>query len=325
MVELQEKIMNKGPILIIDGMNVFIRHYIRHPGMSTHGYHVGGMLGTLNSLASLIDLLRPSVVYFVWESGGNSRRRMLLPDYKRGRKPPKLNRYYEDDIPDSMENRVYQIKHLISMLELLGVCQLFIEDCEADDVIGYICRNTFKDMKKVVASSDRDFYQLIDDKTMQYSWSSRKFIDSNAVRKEMGVIPANFVTARTFTGDSSDNIPGVKGVGFKTLLKSVPQLAGDEELSIKDIIKHCESNRGSGLKTYEKLYEHSADAKRNWRIMYLDVSNLAAQQIRKIESIIDDFKPSLDKMKLMRLMIDEGLPTFNVHDLFSIFLTLRRD
>ena len=316
--------MNNEVILIVDAMNLFIRHYIRHPGMSLHGHHTGGIIGSLNALAGLIELLQPKTVYVVWESGGNARRRALLPDYKRNRKPPKLNRYYEGDIPDTAENRVHQIKVLVNMLELLGVCQFFVEDCEADDIIGYLCRNTFLKEKKVIASSDRDFYQLIDDITMQYSWSSKKFIDPVAVKIETGVIPANFVVARTFVGDASDNIPGVKGVGFKTLLKRIPQLTGDKELLVRDIINHCEIHRKTGLKVYEKLCEHAADASRNWRLMYLDVSSLAAQQIRKVDAVVEDFKPSLDKMKLMRMMLDEGLPTFNTHDLFSTFLTLRR-
>ena len=102
---------SQRPILIIDGMNAFVRSYAAYPSMSSHGYQVGGCVGFLKTLRKLVSEISPSSVYVVWEGGGSQRRRNLYADYKMNRKPEKLNRFYEDDIPDSDDNKKH---HLIS-------------------------------------------------------------------------------------------------------------------------------------------------------------------------------------------------------------------
>lgn len=313
---------NIRPILLIDAMNLFARHYIRNPAMSSHGHHAGGVVGFLSSLRMLVEMIHPSTVFVVWEGGGSPRRRAIFPDYKKDRKPPRLNRYYEDDIPDSSENRIQQVKSLIGLLNHLPVCQIFVDDCEADDVIGYVCRNKFKDRNRIIASSDKDYYQLIDERTKMYSWTSKKFVDPAGVLAEYGISSSNFAVAKAIVGDPSDGIPGIKGVGFKTLAKRFPRLASDEECSTADIIVDSENLRSGGLKMIQRICEGTEVINRNWRLMYLDVSNLAAMQIRKVDSVIGSFKPTKNKLQLMRGLIDEGLPTVDVHDLFSAFVAL---
>lgn len=285
--------------------------------MSTHGYQAGGIVGFLTSTAQLVSLLAPEAVFVVWEGNGSARRRAIFPDYKKGRRPPKLNRYYEE-IPDSQENRLQQIKALTMLLKSVPVCQLFVEDCEADDVIGYLCRNRFKTSKKVIASSDRDLYQLIDENTMVYSWSSKKFVGPDEVLAEFNISSSNFVLAKAVCGDASDAIPGVKGVGFKTIAKRFDLRSSP--VSIADLITASDEARASSnAKIYTQIYESQDLIKRNWRLMYLDVSNLAAVQVRKIDAIVDSFKPSKNKMQLMRTLIDEGLGAFDSHEFFSSF------
>lgn len=313
---------NVRPALFIDAMNLFARHYIRHPGMSAHGHHAGGIVGFLNQLKFLVEMIHPSYVAVIWEGGGSLRRRAIFPDYKKNRKPPRLNRYYEGDIPDTKENRIYQIKVLVEILKELPICQIFIEDAEADDVIGYLCKYKFQDRSKIVASSDKDFYQLVDDSTRIYSWTSKKFIGAADVLKETGIASHNFAVAKSFAGDASDGIPGVKGVHFKTLAKRFPQLSSDEECSIEEILKECEKLRPEGLKTIESICESKDLIKRNWRLMYLDMANMAAVQVKKVDAVITSYTASKNKLKLMKKLIDEGLPTLDVHDLFSAFQML---
>lgn len=286
--------------------------------MSTDGQQAGGIVGFLNSLRHLVEMTMPESVYVVWEGGGSSRRRTLFPEYKAGRKPPRLNRYYEDDIPDSKENRMHQIKVLVETLKSLPVCQLFIEDCEADDVIGYLCRNCFRDKRKLIASSDRDFYQLVDQMTMIYSWASKKFIGFNEVIAEFEISPENFVLAKAVCGDASDAIPGVKGVGFKSLVKRFD--LKNALVSLPDLMKLANDGRAqSDVKIYAQICENESLIKRNWRLMYLDSTNLAASQIRKIEAVVDSFKPTKNKIQLMRTLLDEGLGAYDSHELFSAF------
>lgn len=310
--------MPNGPILLIDSLNLFSRHYCRNPAMSTHGHQAGGIVGFLKSLQDLVMMTAPSRVFIVWESGGSSRRRAVFPEYKQNRRPPKLNRYYEDDIPDSSENRLHQIKFLIEALKYVPVMQIFVEDCEADDVIGFLCRNKLKGEKKIIVSSDRDYYQLLDDFTMIYSLSSKKFMGAADVVKQFNISPVNFVLAKALNGDASDGIPGVKGVGFKTIAKRF-DLNSDKEVTVDELLKFCAQDHEKATKFYKKIIDNESIIKRNIDIMYLDTANLAAVQMKKINVIADSSEPKKNKMKFMKLLIDEGLGTFDTDDFFAGF------
>ena len=95
--------MIKDRYLIVDGLNLFTRHYVAHPAMSKNGEQIGGFVGFFNNITRLITRCRPEKVFVIWEGGGSQRKRNLYPDYKKGSRPQKLNRYY-DDIPDTKRN-----------------------------------------------------------------------------------------------------------------------------------------------------------------------------------------------------------------------------
>ena len=209
-------------IIIIDAYNLFTRHYIAHPGMSKNGEQVGGVVGFFNNLTRLVERINPERVYVVWEGGGSKRKRDLYPDYKKGRRPAKMNRYYED-IPDSIENRNFQIKILVALLSNFPITQIYVEGSEADDAIGYMAKYKLSNQNIVVISSDHDFYQLISDRLIIWSPTLKSFVNEKKVIERFNVHPNNFCLAKSISGDTSDNIPGVKGVSFKTLSKYFPK------------------------------------------------------------------------------------------------------
>ena len=300
------------PILIIDGLNVHTRHFVANPAMSAHGHQVGGIVGFLRGIELLVQKTSAKRVVVVWEGGGSPRRRAIYPEYKSKRRPQKLNRYYGNDIPDTIENRNYQIVLLIELLRLAPVNQIYVSDCEADDVIGYLARYKFKDQKCVIVSSDKDFYQLLSDNITQWSPGQRRFISKNNVLEKFGIPVHNFCTARSFIGDQSDGIPGIKGAGFKTLLKRFPELADDKDVSVGDIIELSNARAlKKKIKLFKEINNNFEIPKRNWRLMYLDMINLSASQVQKIDSSIDTFEPCRNKIEFMRTMIREGISTFN--------------
>jgi DNA polymerase-1 len=300
-----------------------MRHYCANPTMSENGEPAGGLVGFLKSLGPLCDQFNPTQVIVVWESGGNQKRRaMSSGSYKDGRKPAKLNRYYEDDIPNTVENHNNQISLLIEALKSLPVRQIYVKDTEADDVIGYICNYKFKESKIVVVSSDRDLYQLIDDRVLQWSLNQKKLIDSNSVIEKFGVSPQNFCVARCFTGDASDSIEGVKGAGFRTLAKKFPELIKEDFFSVSDLVERSkELAKSSGANIYKSIIEGEEDAKKNWKLMHLDISRLNGDQIKRIEYQLGISLPSSNKISLLRLLVREGLKSV---DLNSTFATLKR-
>ena len=127
--------MNERPVLIVDALNLFVRHFVANPTMNESGEHVGGFLGFLKSLGYLCERTLPKEVIVVWEGGGSPRRRAILKDYKDRRRPYKMNRYYGDEIPDTFENRNKQISLVVEALGNVPVRQIYVEDCEADDII----------------------------------------------------------------------------------------------------------------------------------------------------------------------------------------------
>lgn len=292
-----------SPILIVDGMNLFVRNYAANPAMSTNGDYIGGVLGFTGMLASIVRQLNPRKVVVIWEAGGAPRKRALYPEYKQGRKPVKTNRYYDGDdnsIDDSEENKIWQVRQVTRILNNLPISQVYVPDCEADDVIGYLCRYRYVDEEKIILSSDKDFYQLVDDKTRIYTPTKKAFVKTEDVLKEFNIAPHNFCVAKAFCGDASDNINGVERVGFKTLAKKFPVLASDTKINIEDIITEAEerSQVKKPLKMYTRIVSSADIVRRNWKLMYLDLAMLDASQIKRINETLDTFTPTYNKLKV---------------------------
>jgi 5'-3' exonuclease len=310
---------SQRPILIIDGMNAFVRSYAAYPSMSSHGYQMGGCIGFLKTLRKLINEISPSVVYVVWEGGGSQRRRNLYADYKMNRKPEKLNRFYEDDIPDSDDNKKHQLITLLGMLKKAPVCQLYVSDCEGDDVIAYLCRQKFLNLPKIIASSDKDMYQLLDENTSIYSLHKKTYVNSESVVTEFRVQPKNFALAKALCGDPSDNIPGVKGLGFKTVSKVLPFLGQENEILLEDVFNYCHAHLGESS-YMKRIVENKEEVKRNWKLVYLDGSMLSQQQISKVDYMLSTFVPKVDRMGLVKDLVREGIGDFDVEGFFYSFI-----
>jgi len=315
-----------GPILVIDGLNVFMRHFVANPTMSNLGHHVGGTVGFLKNVKLLADKIKPVNIVVVWEGGGAQRRRAIYPEYKVSRRPQKLNRFYGEDLPSTTENRTDQVSLTVRFLRHAPVLQIYVADCEADDVIGYLVKHTFSDKECVIASSDKDYYQLLSDRVIQWSPGQKKFITPEDVSEKFEISVENFCTARAIIGDSSDNIPGVKGAGFKTLAKRFPELKNHEFVSVDDIISSsCLLTASSKLKLYERISNDSEAIRRNWKLMHLGTMNLSGNQIEKISGALDTFEPSCSKISLIRALMKEGIDTFDVDSFYmSINSVVRR-
>lgn len=309
-------------IIIVDAYNYFLRAYHAFPSMSSNGHQVGGTVGFIKSLRRTVEDYRPDMVVIVWESGGSARRRSIYSEYKMHRRPEKLNRFYEDDIPDSKENELHQTKLLINLLRYVPVCQMYVADCEADDIIAKLCRTKFKDDDKIILSADRDFYQLLDvEKTTIYNPKRKVFIGPADVKKEFGVSAKNFALSKAVCGDGSDNVPGVPSVGFKTLVKRIPTFALDEPILLDDVILFCQSRREEH-KFYSKMVEHEDFIRRNWKLVNLDGNILTMNQIDKMNYIIDNYEPVSQKLKFMELVVEDGIKDLHIDDVFFTFAYL---
>ena len=308
-------------VVICDGLSIFMRHYCANPTMSKQGYHMGGFVGFLGTLRDLGTRFRPTEVIVVWEGGGSKKRRLLDKAYKNGRRPTKLNRFYEDDIPDSTDNRNYQIRKLVEVLRNLPVRQIYVPDCEGDDAVAHLARRRYTDCEEcevVIASSDRDFYQLINDRINIWSPGRRKMVDRDACLEEFHVSPENFCLSKSVVGDVGDNVTGVQGVGYKTLAKRFPFLASDDVLSLQDIFDACSEFTKRTPKMITNILASRDLIQKNLRLVSLDAGTLPANIVKRIDDAYcsEHTVGKANKISFYRLMTQEGLNSFDVDTLF---------
>jgi 5'-3' exonuclease len=153
-------------ILIIDGLNLFLRNFAVLNYINSEGTHIGGLGGFLRSLGSLVKQLKPTSIYIVFDGVGSSvNRKNLLPEYKSGRNVLRVNKSSFDSQETENESKTNQIIHLIHYLQCLPVKILSLDGVEADDIIAFLSKELTKDKKNkaYIVSADNDFLQLVDE------------------------------------------------------------------------------------------------------------------------------------------------------------------
>ena len=310
----------EGCVLLIDGLNLFLRHFSANPAMGSNGNHVGGIVGFLYDMNTMVQRFKPHKVYVVWEGGGSPRRRAIFPDYKAHRRPERLNRIYADEIRTTVSDHDNQIKDIVALLKLLPVNQLYVPDCEADDVIAYVSRYEHSQSLKVILSSDKDYYQLVSDKTVIYSPTSKKIIQVQDVIDRFGIHPNNFALAKSVCGDPSDNIPGISGVKFKTLSKRFSNLTDENPVMLDDFfVAARQAAANSTIKAHKEIVENVDLIRRNWELVHLDTGILSGMQAKRIQDLCAGCKTNRDKIGFIRYLLKLGIQTFNADLLFYTF------
>ncbi len=275
-------------------------------------------MGFMKTLGRILMEIQPRKVYIVWEGGGSRRRRRLYPEYKLGRNAQRLNRFYGDDILESEENKKYQLISLLGMLKFVPACQVYVSDCEGDDTIAFLCKGPFRDSNKIIVSSDKDMYQLLDDKTKIYSLHKKIIIAANDIFEEYRIKTQNFALAKALCGDRGDNVPGIKGIGFKTVAMKFPMLGNDAEILLQEVIDFCHAHSNEST-IYRRVVDNEYDLRRNWRLVHLDGGMLSANQASKVQYAIDTFAPLVNKIGFVKSLIKEGINDFDTEAFFYAF------
>jgi 5'-3' exonuclease len=245
--------------------------------------------------------------------GGSARRRKIYGDYKGNRaNKTRLRRHDHQQfatIEDEQEAMRHQFSRLVSYLDNLPVTFIAIDGIEADDTIAYIA-DMYKDIAKkiTIVSTDRDFYQLISPTLQVWSPIKKKMYDEAALLEEFGVHPNNYVVYRTFTGDTSDNIPGVAGIGPKTIIKSLPELANPVEFTLDDLFEKCK-NKLNESRTYEKMLSNESTIEKNYRLMNIKLLDIPAQSASVIRGIMQQPISTMNKMEFQRLFMEDKMWT----------------
>ena len=307
--------------MIIDALNLYFRSYIVDPSLSSNGDPIGGVKGFLKSLQKLMRDINPDHIVICWDgAGGSKKRKSINKNYKEGRSPLRLNREVHNLTEDQeLQNKVWQQMRLVEYLNQMPITQLMYEHVEADDLIAYVLQlGYYDDWQKVVVSSDKDFFQVLDGDTVLYRPTQGQALNVHRILNEYGIHPNNFALARAMVGDKSDNLPGVRGVGLTTIKKRFPFLAEEKPYKIKDIIDHCKKNTDNA-KAFQRILENKATVRENYRLMQLGVPNISASSKRKIVKTIQNMDLSVNKTEIIKMMSVDGFGESSWTTMFQIF------
>lgn len=285
-------------VLIVDSMNTFLRSFSIIQHLNPDGNHVGGLVGYLKSVGYAIKLYQPSRVILVFDGQGNStNKQYLYPEYKANRQTNKVNNWKVFDTKDEeSESMANQMSRLIDYLHQLPVSIISIPKIEADDTIGYLV-NKFENNPETdritIMSADKDFLQLVSDKTEIYSPTKKKTYRRQDVLDEYTVHPNNFINYKMLLGDKGDNVPGVQGLGEKKIFKLFPELTSDKVLSTDDILRLA-YEREKDNQMYSKILFFERQLRVNYQLMSLKDPNIHEDDIEYIDNIIEETPPQLN-------------------------------
>jgi DNA polymerase-1 len=260
---------NKGKrLVIIDGKSIFYRGYYAMPTLTTaDGTPTGGVYGFAMMALEIVKKLKPDYVCVAWDkSKTNIRARLALyPQYKANRKAPP---------PDFYE----QIPLLHQLLEALGWPLYEADDFEADDLMGAFAKQVAPEgVESYLVTSDLDVLQLVNHHTHIYTLkkglSNIELFNEASFREKYGIEPTQFVDLKALKGDSSDNIPGVVGIGEKTALELLKQ-----------------------YETLDGIYEHLEDIKPTVRAK-LEADKDMAYLSKQLVTLIVDAPVQIDLAK----------------------------
>ena len=236
----------ENPLILVDGSSYLYRAYHAFPPLTNSaGEPTGAMYGVLNMLKSLLMQYQPSHVAVVFDAKGKTFRDELFENYKSHRPP----------MPDDLRA---QIAPLHEMVKAMGLPLLAVCGVEADDVIGTLALEAEKQGRAVLISTgDKDMAQLVTPGITLINTMTNTVLGPEEVEQKYGVPPSLIIDFLAMMGDSSDNIPGVPGVGEKTAQALLQGLGGMQ--SIYDNLDKVAGLSFRGAKTMAAKLEQNRD------------------------------------------------------------------
>ncbi|MDZ4034196.1 DNA polymerase I [Kluyvera ascorbata] len=285
----------ENPLILVDGSSYLYRAYHAFPPLTNRaGEPTGAMYGVLNMLRSLILQYQPTHAAVVFDAKGKTFRDELFEDYKSHRPP----------MPDDLRA---QIEPLHTMVKAMGLPLLAVSGVEADDVIGTLAREAEKAGRPVLISTgDKDMAQLVTPGITLINTMTNTILGPDEVVTKYGVPPELIIDFLALMGDSSDNIPGVPGVGEKTAQALLQGLGGLDTL-------YGEPEKIAGL-TFRGAKTMAAKLEQNKELAYLsyklatiktDVElELGCEQLIVAEPAADELLTLFKKYEFKRWITD---------------------
>lgn len=230
-------------VLLLDGTALIYRSFyafFKTPLRNSKGENVSAIFGVIKTLQHIDKIYRPKYIAFCFDAKGKTKRAEIYPEYKATRQK----------IPDELLSQIPAIKKLVS---LMGFNFIEMEGYEADDIISSIARQN--DKKTVIISSDKDIAQLVNKRIYIATPSKPEILlDEKKIYEKYGVFPSQIVDYLALIGDSSDNIPGIPGIGPKTASSLLHDFG-----SIEGIYKNIGEIKSKRIKENLEKYREQLD------------------------------------------------------------------
>jgi DNA polymerase-1 len=297
--------------LLVDGDNLFKIGFHGVKELYTDGSHVGGVYHFINTLRRFLEEHNHDKVVVFWDGDSNSSiRKGIYPQYK-GNRRQDMNEYkYESYLQQKARVKTY--------LEEVFVRQVEMANNEADDLIAYYCKVSI-DENIIIFSADKDLTQLISERVTIYSPIQKQYFkngDKISINK-VDIPHKNVTVCKIFTGDKSDNIDGIEGLGEKTLVKLFPQMQ-EKSCTVEELLDIARnitqkkptkslSNILTGKTKSGILGEEFYTI--NSKIVDLQNPLITDEGKQLVEQILTDTIDPTDRgyKNLMRLMMEDGL------------------
>ncbi len=211
--------MSKDTLYLIDGTSLCYRSFFAIKLSTASGLPTGAVYGFYQTLKKIISKYKPAYIGVCFDVSRKTFRQEKFKEYKINRPP----------LPDGLKTQFPLVKRLINAL---GIKIIEKEGFEADDLIASLCKKASKDdLGVVIVSSDKDLYQLIDqNKVSVYNYNKDIFINKDTFFKEYGFGPERIIDYLSLAGDSTDNIPGAKGIGRVGAAKLIGEFGSLEKI-----------------------------------------------------------------------------------------------
>jgi len=232
----------KKTIYLVDGTSYIHRAYHAIRNLSnSQGLPTNAIFGFTRMLMKLLDDKSPEYGAVTFDVKGPTFRHKIFKDYKATRPP----------MPEDM---AVQIPYIKQVVHGLNVVVLEKQGYEADDIIGTIARlGQDQGFNVVIVSGDKDFRQILSGNTVMWDSMNDKLTDSSTIRRDYGIEPEQIIQVMALSGDTSDNIPGIPGVGEKTAISLIQQFG-----SMEHIFEHTDQITGPSLRSKLEQFKELA-------------------------------------------------------------------
>lgn len=246
-------------LLLVDGHCLLFQMFYGMPAriIGKNGKPIQGSLGFVGALRKILAMTQPTHVAVIFDGEVHNPRTDMDADYKANRED--FSQVDEEDIPFS------QLPDIYRALDLMGIAHTATTDCEADDVLAAYAKAYGDFYEIIICSQDSDFFQLINQRVCILRYRGKKSIvcDQAYLQKKYGIAPIQYAFFKSLTGDGSDNIPGIPGVGPKTAASLVNQFGTPEKL-----LQNTEQIKQPKLR--ESIINHTERFKLNLQLITLD-------------------------------------------------------